>query len=875
MSIVFNRLSPGIIGNTPTEMKRIAIHLLFVAVFLAVSCQKAPELALSSPSSIDVSANGGTSTIAFTTNGDWTARSSDSWVTASPSSGTAPENGTATVKVNCAANTTYDARSATVTITVEDLTQTVTVNQPVNQGLIVPNKLFEITGPATITVEVQSNVKYEVSISDNWITQVGQKALVTETLLFEVEDNDTYDARSATITIKAVEGSIADQVILVKQAQKDAILVDDANFEMPYGGGEIQVNVQANVQFDVKPEAEWIHYLETKALSNSTVCLIVDENGTYDMREGTILISQQNGSFSYKLTVKQAGRIAVSSVSLDKTELTLEPDSTAILIATVMPDNATDKSVTWSSSDTEVATVSGSGVVAAVKPGNATVTVKTNDGGKTASCTVIVISSLSPLAIPDAVDLGLSSGLKWASFNMGASSPEEYGYYYAWGEVEPKSEYSWSTCSWYDGSDNSITKYNADIRCGEVDDRTVLEPGDDVASVKLGGSWRMPTITEWTELYTECTWTWIALNGICGRMATGPNGNCIFLPAAGYRDGTSSSYVDTQGWYWSSSLCTTWAYRALRFCFNSYSFAWGEFDRYFGNCVRPVYGPVVPVSIISLDITSLFMMEGETQTLTATILPPNASNQAYSWSSSDTEVAAVSNSGVVTAKKAGSAGITARTYDGGKTAICRVTVTAASSAQEAVDLGLPSGIKWASCNLGASKPEGWGLHFAWGETETKADYSWSTYKWCDGSGSTLTKYNSNSSGGAVDNKTVLEPEDDVAHVKLGGNWRMPTDADWTELRTVCTWTWATLNDMNGMKITGPNGNSIFLPSAGFRDGIKHNNARVDGWYWSSSLYTDNQYMQHLAWCVTNYYPDGSNRIPYFRYLGFSVRPVTD
>ena len=104
---------------------------------------------------------------------------------------------------------------------------------------------------------------------------------------------------------------------------------------------------------------------------------------------------------------------------------------------------------------------------------------------------------------------------------------------------------------------------------------------------------------------------------------------------------------------------------------------------------------------------------------------------------------------------------------------------------------------------------------------------------------------------------------------------MPTDADWTELRTVCTWTWATLNDMNGMKITGPNGNSIFLPSAGFRDGIKHNNARVDGWYWSSSLYTDNQYMQHLAWCVTNYYPDGSNRIPYFRYLGFSVRPVTD
>ena len=125
-----------------------------------------------------------------------------------------------------------------------------------------------------------------------------------------------------------------------------------------------------------------------------------------------------------------------------------------------------------------------------------------------------------------------------------------------------------------------------------------------------------------------------------------------------------------------------------------------------------------------------------------------------------------------------------------------------------VDLGLPSGTKWAKCNVGASTPEEYGDYFAWGETEPKDNYSWSTYKWCNGTEYTLTKYC------AEDNKTVLELEDDAATVNWGKEWRTPTGEEFYELFNNCTCIWTTMNGVNGCKLVGSNGNSIFLPAAG-------------------------------------------------------------
>ena len=194
---------------------------------------------------------------------------------------------------------------------------------------------------------------------------------------------------------------------------------------------------------------------------------------------------------------------------------------------------------------------------------------------------------------------------------------------------------------------------------------------------------------------------------------------------------------------------------------------------------------------------------------------------------------------------------------------------------------------WATSNLGASKPEEYGDYYAWGETEPyyssqspltwkngKTGYNWASYKWCNGSASTLTKYNTSSSNGTVDNKTVLDAADDVASVKLGGKWRMPTDAEWTELRTKCTWTWT--DNYNGTGVAGrivsaTNGNSIFLPAAGYRRDTNLSGAGSLGSFWSSSLRTDYPYG---AWTVD--FNSGSvGRGSYYRYDGHSVRPVTE
>jgi hypothetical protein len=187
---------------------------------------------------------------------------------------------------------------------------------------------------------------------------------------------------------------------------------------------------------------------------------------------------------------------------------------------------------------------------------------------------------------------------------------------------------------------------------------------------------------------------------------------------------------------------------------------------------------------------------------------------------------------------------------------------------EYIDLGLS--VKWATFNVGATKPEEYGHHFAWGETKPKTSYDWYTYKWCNGTGTSLTKYIISRSDGTLDSKNVLDKTDDAAAVNWGDNWRMPTYDEMSELLTLCFWTWTTLNDVNGFMVTSrKNGNSIFLPAAGCRYGKIHNFVGRCGNYWSSSL-TDNtsSYALELTFQSTR----ESGRYT-SRYYGNSVRPV--
>ena len=168
------------------------------------------------------------------------------------------------------------------------------------------------------------------------------------------------------------------------------------------------------------------------------------------------------------------------------------------------------------------------------------------------------------------VDLGLPSGLLWAKCNIGATTPEEYGNYYAWGETQTKEIYDWDTYIYGDyDSTYHLYKYNSSEDYGTVDNKTVLDASDDVATVVLGTGARIPTYNEWVELWTYTTRKWAEQNGVKGWKLTATNGKSIFLPAAGHRADSSLYYTGSYGFYWFSSLNTDYPYLAFCICYNS------------------------------------------------------------------------------------------------------------------------------------------------------------------------------------------------------------------------------------------------------------------------------------------------------------------
>ena len=189
------------------------------------------------------------------------------------------------------------------------------------------------------------------------------------------------------------------------------------------------------------------------------------------------------------------------------------------------------------------------------------------------------------------VDLGLPSGLLWADRNVGASSPESYGNYYAWGETAPKSTYNGDTYAYGSGV-YQFTKYcsNADFGLnGFTDNLTVLLPGDDAATANMGNGARTPTKEEWQELLDNTVSVWTSQNGVNGRLSIASNGNSIFLPAAGiYRWGDELFGAEGDGDYWSSSLYTDFPNDAWSFVFNSSGQYMYDGSRFDGLTVRAV-----------------------------------------------------------------------------------------------------------------------------------------------------------------------------------------------------------------------------------------------------------------------------------------------
>lgn len=274
--------------------------------------------------------------------------------------------------------------------------------------------------------------------------------------------------------------------------------------------------------------------------------------------EATLTAHAGDMTATCDVTVISSGSaIHVESVTLNVHELQLNVNQQFQLIATVLPENATEKGVVWSSNvQSSKLYIDTNGMVTGLQACEATVTVRCKDNAYIYdTCHITVTGGGSSGGDEDYVDLGLPSGLKWRSMNVGASKPEEYGNYYAWAETSPKSNYASSNYKYPSTNygDGIIVYAKYDTTPVQGDGKTVLEAEDDAATANLGNGWRMPTFKEFKELRENCTWAWTTRNGVNGMLVTGPNGKSIFLPGGGWYTNTTLTGKTTYGSYWTAS----------------------------------------------------------------------------------------------------------------------------------------------------------------------------------------------------------------------------------------------------------------------------------------------------------------------------------
>ncbi|MBR5725094.1 MAG: Ig-like domain-containing protein [Bacteroidales bacterium] len=576
-----------------------------------------------------------------------------------------------------------------------------TPQEQVPDGLTVDLKAltFPVDGGSR-SVVVRSGENWDVSRLPDWLSKPSitpsAASQYEKTAEFFAAANEKYD-REGVIVIQTPTKTAE---ITVSQPGKKGVYKAVETISLNRTELTLTEGETATLEWTIQPADASNQTVAWKS-SVQTVASVDAQGIVTALAAGTAVVNvtteDGNKTSTCEVTVKERV-IAATGVRLNKSDLTMRLGDEFQLIATVMPENATNQEVVWSSLNPEIVSVSSSGLLTAKAYGETRIVVEAVDGGHRYECIVRVVRTLedaeisisatslslmlgeeatlgiaiqdknsftifwmvstspvtpgkilelSPadpsvydpeltvalkalqpgavtvtcrvgdrfgayrdltcsvtvdmpappasIAVPEAIDLGLS--VRWASFNLGATAPEGYGDFYAWGETEPyynPNPFSWkeglmgyseSSYKWYPKSSTTFPPQM--IKYGS-DGKTVLDPEDDAAAVNLGGKWRMPTEAEVTELVKTCTWEWTSVNGVNGCKVTGPNGNNIFLPASGHYNGTTLSLLGKLGQYWSSSLAPDDATRASGLDFES-GFA-GKYnnERQVGLPIRPV-----------------------------------------------------------------------------------------------------------------------------------------------------------------------------------------------------------------------------------------------------------------------------------------------
>ena len=687
-------------------------------------------------------------------------------------------------------------------------------------------------------------------------------------------------------------------VLSVFSCQQEPAEIRVASISLSKSTLELTVGDQTSLDATISPDNATNKKIRWSS-SKESVATVTPDGIVEAVSAGTAFItarSEDSGvNAKCEITVKEKA-ISVTGIALNKTSLSLSEGEEFTLAATITPDNATNKEVTWKSDNEAVATVSVEGVVKAIRVGTASITATTVDQGKSASCAVTVAEIMGAVTgeathiscrnaklsgkanLPQTTSTNLSFGVLYSTSSgvlLGSATQlkakdydASFNFSIDTGVLEPETTYYY----------RSYIIQNDEVEYGETKSFKTLALSSMIQTLDASDVYsKEATLNAMLDL-TDCKYNNIEY----GFELTPEGGQAKTLTASNladkafsYRDKILSR--DTGYSYVAYVKLDGILYKAEPKNFTTTSIqASVSADASDIQCnLATISGSLTVQSEGSFSKSAVLYYSSSENTLEG--LKSNGTTKTLTLEEDGSYSAVISS---LSSSTSYNFVVVARVDDVEFVSSIGNFLTPALPSEPLVDLGLS--VKWASCNLGASKPTEYGGYYQWAGTEDVSDtgicLNWSKCPYTgsyDGTG--WTKYNTKSSYGTVDNKTVLEAKDDAASVVLGGKWRIPTDEEWPELRNTenCSWTWTTIDGVNGYKVqskkSGYTNNWIFLPAAGCRYDVMLNDVGSDGCYWSSSLDTD----QPLgAYCM--YFHSGVfSRDGYGRCCGLSVRPVSE
>jgi len=530
------------------------------------------------PISLSFSADAESKQLEISSNTDWSITSLPDWLTTNSQSG----KNSQTITLKSQVNTSASSRSGKIKIEKQGMTLSVVVDVlQEGMNLSVDNNNLQFGANAsTQNVVINTYAEWTASCSEGWITLSQTSGTGKSTLSISVEENNGDNSRTGNVRI--IAGELSQTITITQQGKYFNITESDKTFTSK--GGTLQISFSTNDSWtaSVSDNASWLTLSSTSGSGDAVINITAGDNASMKSRECAVTITPSTGQGG-KVGIKQAGRY----LSVSCQELYFEPMGGTSETITISTDGDAYINVSsqWITINRNV-------------PNSITVTASQNQENSTRTGYIeiglndIKDNTNTPLYIivnqrstkingHEYVDLGLPSGLLWATCNIGANSEEETGCYFAWGETSEKNYYASNTYAYFDFIYSQFTKYYNDSK-------TVLDKSDDAAYVLWGKEWRIPTMNELNELFSNCSYSKTTKKGVSGISLIGPNGNSIFLPMSGYKEGNETFTFGSAAYYWSNTLNSNNKNQARAYKINTSGYSTVDLTRWWGYSIRAV-----------------------------------------------------------------------------------------------------------------------------------------------------------------------------------------------------------------------------------------------------------------------------------------------